>query len=346
MVDAITNDYQNVVPFTDISIADGDSRRLGDVILAQLWPLTGSRSFGQAAVFATGSAPVTLPANSYAVPIVKGQAFEQKRVKVDWNPDTAKPHQQGGEWSVSPGGTLVTFKSNTGGGDMNHIAGSTLRFMPPIAGIAPTCVVQEPGFLGGTSGVVKCAVQFDDFPGTEPGVAALQSRLGAFPAMVLAWLQSQPVDGRTAGLAQGQTRKGRDTRFYFDFFQLYVIANNAQSGEQRRASALNIKDTAMDLLGDYNRNFDGEMLAFAGTGIEILDVKRITRTENTSVIVVNMRTVSTRNRVEFRSFNRWRATRYQEKQLAIPPTPPPDSSPGNPADLITGDQLDDMPQDS
>lgn len=343
MVDAIQNDYGNVRAFAEIDIADGDSRRLGDVILAQLWPLTGERAFGQALVFATGP-DVKLPANSYAVPIVKGQGFDQKRVKVDWNPDTALAHQMGGDWTVTSAGTLVTFKSNVGGSQMNFPSGSQLRFIPPVPGVNPVCVIQEPGFTGGTSGIVKSVTQFDDFPNTDAAQASLEGKLGAFPAIVLAWMRSTPVEGRTAGLAQGQTRKGRDVRFYFDNFAMYVIASNSQSGEQRRALALNIKDTVMDLLGDYNRNFDGEYMAFAGTGIEIIDVNRVPRTENTMIIMVTMRTISVRKRVEFRSFNKWREVQYKDFRPADAPANP-NTPPLNPEELDVSKPLDPMPQE-
>jgi hypothetical protein len=340
MVDAITNDYEQVIPFVLSDIDDGDSRRLGDVISAQLWPLTGNRSKGFAVVSALSDDVIMQP-NTYAVPVVDGQAYEQKRVKVDFNPDTAEAHQTGGQWNVTASGTLVTFKSNVGGSDMNFPAGTELRFIPTLAGVQPTAIVQGPGFTGGTSGIVKQVVQYDDFPNTDAAQACLLGKVGNFPAIVLAWIQSTPIEGRTYGLNQGATRKGRDIRCYYDSYAAYVIVSISQSGEQRRNLALNIKDTVMDLLGDYNRNFDGEYLTFMGTGVEILDVKRITRTENSMLIMMNMRTISVRNRVEFRTFNRWTKSRFRSFQAAIPPS---GDSPGNPQDLVTSDLIDPMPQ--
>lgn len=329
-----TDDYEGLEAFGELDIANGDTRRLGNVLMAQLWPLTGRRATGQALVFATG-ADVTLPKNSYAVAVRNAQAFEQQIAKVAANPETEEPHQKGGDWTVTQAGTLVTFKSNVGGDMMNWPPGTILRLIPPVAGINPVCEVQKPGFSGGTIGIVKQVVQYDDMPNNDAAKAMLQAKLGAFPAIMVSWIQSTPVEGRTYGLSQGATRKGRDVRVYYENFAIYIIANSALSGEQRKAQGVNIMNAVQDLLGDYNRNFDGEYMSLMGTGVEMQDAKRLARVENSLIIFLTCRMISTKKRVEFRTFQPWNTTRYKSFQKEEPPN--------NPQELVTGDQLDPMP---
>ncbi len=309
------DDYEDLQPFSVADVASGETKLLCNALCAQLWPLTGNRATGTALVKATG-ADVIIPPNTYAFPVVQREAEEQKILKVDFNPATRKHHQTGGEWTVTSAGTLVTFKSNVGGLKMNIPAGSMLRFSPPIPGIDFDVEVQAPGFTGGTNGLVLDVVQYDDIDSPDKARAMLQGKIGNFPAIALAWIKSTPIEGRTAGLAQGATRKGRDVRVYFENLILYIVSNNSSSGELRRSIAMNLKDAVIDLLSDYKRNFDGEYLTSMGTGVEIQDSNRLPKIEQATTIAMTLRTIAVRHKGQFAKYSPWIRTLYRSYRAA------------------------------
>jgi len=336
------DDYEALEPLTLEDISSGPTRLLGNKICAQLWPLTGRRSTGVALVQATG-ADVIIPANTYAFPVIGGQAFQQRVLKTDFNPATREPHQTGGDWTVTRAGTLVTFKSNVGGSTMNFDGGSLLRFSPPIPGIEDDIVVNAPGFTGGTLGLVRDVLQHDDFPTADQARATLQGKVGHFPAIVLAWVKSTPIEGRTAGISQGATRKGRSARAYFENLILYVVSTDASSIELRRAIALNIKDAVIGLLNDYKRNFDGEMLTAMGTGIEVLDSDRLPRIESATTIAMQLRTIAVGEKTSHAEFSPWLLTKYRSFRKAEPGAEEGDP-PIHAEDLELSEPIDPMPR--
>src|SRR6478736_797708 len=191
------DDYEALEPLTLEDISSGPTRLLGNKICAQLWPLTGRRSTGVALVQATG-ADVIIPANTYAFPVIGGQAFQQRVLKTDFNPATREPHQTGGDWTVTRAGTLVTFKSNVGGSTMNFDGGSLLRFSPPIPGIEDDIVVNAPGFTGGTLGLVRDVLQHVVSPPPNKARAIWKGRAGPFPQFFPVWGKTTRMEGRPA----------------------------------------------------------------------------------------------------------------------------------------------------
>jgi hypothetical protein len=337
------DDYEDLEPFTVADVSSGATRILGNALCAQLWPLTGNRSTGTAVVTATG-ADVVIPANSYGFPVLDGEANQQMLLKVAHNPVTRGPHQTGGHWTVTSAGTPIQFKSNVGGLKMNIAAGSLIRFSPPIPGLASDVVVQAPGFTGGTNGLVLDVRQYDDIGTPDQARAMLQGKLGNYPALVLAWLKSTPIEGRTAGVAQGSTRQGRDARAYFENFILYVISSNAGSGELRRAIALNLKDAVIDLLNDYKRNFDGEVLTAMGTGVEVLDSNRVPKIEQATTISMALRTIAVSTKTNRVSYSPWLRTRYRS-YVAAEPAEVEGDPPVHADDLELSDPIDPMPRE-
>lgn len=294
--------------------------RQGRAICSQLSLLMGDRATGKATLKAA-STDVVLPPNLYAIPIINGVARPRMPVKVKHNPATEQAHKQGGAWTVTAAGTEVDFQTFIGGEHGNVPGGSELIFDPPIAGLDPDApiIVTEDAITGGTHGIVKDCVIYDDFPGTDQAKATFQGKLGAFPGLILAWMNSTPIEGRTLGIQQGATRKGRGIRAYFESWVLYVLASDATSGEARRASGLSIMEAARAALGDHHRNIDGEMLTNLGTGVEIVSAGRLPKVEQGRVFMINFRTVSVRKRVELREFNPWLTSRFRSFWQANPP---------------------------
>jgi len=300
--------------------------RLGRALMAQLSPLTGARAVGSARVVATGGS-VILPPNTYAIPVVDGAAHEELLVKVAFNPATESEHKLGGEWlvdpSAEPDGTLVDFVANTGGAIYNFPAGSRLVFSPPVAGLEPSADVAA-AFVGGVEGQVKQVVVFDDIQTAAEEIALFQAKVRAVPALVLAWMQSAPVEGRSSGLSQGGSRKGRGVRAYFETWALYVIAADSTGEEARRRGALDIMEAARALLTDRKRSDDGELLSAMGTGIDILSSVRLKpRRESAARFLTTFRTVAMLEATDGRTFVPWELTRIESFVEASADNPEP-----------------------
>lgn len=297
------------MPVTLEQVDDGSSglELLARGILSQLSVLFGARSSGKALVKATDEDMLLTP-NSYAVPLITTASGESERpdllLKSKFNPATEEPHKQGGDWLITAAGTEVDFTSAIGSTQSAAIvAGSKLRFDPPLPGLEPEAVVTE-GFTGADgAGPAKYGTIFEEL---ENGARSLlDAQLAGFPALVVAWLGSEPIEGRTAGVSQGATRKSRNAATYFESFGIYVVSSSTE-GRGRRKMAQRLLEAASQLLTDRSMNDDGETLATMGTGIYILNrTPRIAQSPNASVGRVLVRTVSTIERVEGRSFRPW-----------------------------------------
>lgn len=309
--------------------------RIGRAIRAQLASLTGDRAVGSARVRSL-SGDVLLPPNTYALPVDGGQLREELPVKVRHNPTTVSEHLVGGDWTVGESGTEVTFIANSGGARCNFPAGTLLRFSPPVPGVEPVAEVVE-DFTGGTSGHVKQIVVFDDIANANEELALFQAKVSAVPALVLAWMQSTPVEGRTGGLSQGATRKGRGARAYYETFALYTITANAESHEARRNEGLRIMEAANALLTDRRVNDDGETLSALGTGVEILSSARLTRRESGVRFVTTLRVISILASSTARTFRPWATTQITSFAPAEPPA--------HNDELVVHAPIDEMPQE-
>lgn len=286
---------------------------MGRAFMSQLSVLMGARASGTAIVKAKqGAGPQQLLPNTYCYAIVKGTAQLAAPYKVAFNPATLEAHQQGGAWLVPESGAEVSFTCALGGAQYNFPAPAELVFAPGPAEIEERCEVTAPGFSGGDAGPVKQIVVYDDFTSADQAKGVFEARLGAFPAIMLAWMNSTPIEGRTAGISQGATRKARGVRAYFENWTMYVIASTSKSGEHRRAEGLAIMEAARAVLGDHHRNVDGEMLSNMGTGVEIMTSTRLPKTESSRVFSTTMRAVSVRKRLELRGpWTPWDWTRIR-----------------------------------
>jgi len=279
-------------------------------IQAQLAPLFGTRATGRALVKrATGGGEVELPPNEYAVPLIT-TTLESVRpnnlVKVAFNPLTERPHKQGGAWTIpdDDDGIEVTFVAQVGGTTWAAItAGQRLRWDPPVPGLEPEMVVTQ-SFTGGARAADQAAMTVIDLE-IDDARSLLDAKLGAFPAIVVGWIGSEPVEGRTAGMRQGSTRKRRDVRAYHEAFSLYIVSTSAE-GHGRRRRLQELVEACRNVLSDRSMNDDGELLSSVGTGLEILTASaRAAQSPNVTVGLVQLRAVTTLQRVDARTWNRW-----------------------------------------
>lgn len=291
---------------------------LARAIFGQLAPLTGARGTGTVTATATG-ADVVVPRNAYLAPVLNGALMHHWPFKTAANPATEQAHNQGGDWTVTSGGTQLTLVSNTGGVSRNLPAGTVLRWDPPIAGLAPTVTV-DADFTGGIAGAVKDANFFEDLNTAEAQLDFFDARLGRFPALMLAWMRTTPLEGRTTGPDRGSTRKGRGVTVNHETYVLYVITSRKDADPRRRREGLDLLEAVSQSLTDRKSNDDGEVLAAMGS-VEVLERARVARSTTAYVYGVTLRTAMALCKTDTRTFAPWLRTRYVDKLKADPPLP-------------------------
>lgn len=266
---------------------------LGRAILAQLSPLTGTRATG--AVTATATAAAAVPANTYLLPIVGGQLRDDLVFKTV------------GDYSLAaPEARSLGIISNVGGARHNLPAGTVFRFATPIEGLEPTATLDADMLDGsGADALVKAVSFFEDLDATNTSEDIFAGMLTEFPALMLAWQESTPVEGVVAGLRQGGNRVARNVRGFRESFVLYIIAGRLASSARRRQEGLLILDAVTALLMDQQSNDDGEVLSTIGSGVELGNRTRYKRGPNHYIYAVRLSVNQTRVAVDRRVFKKW-----------------------------------------
>lgn len=289
--------------------------RLERAVLSVLQPITGTRSVGTALVRALG-ADVVLPARSYAVPSPAsntGAAELEYRLLVKTTEAI----------TVTSAGTSVPITSVLGGTDANLASGTVLLWDPPIAGIEPLSVIEDP-LVGGTPNPdVDAVEQIVIFEGLGPANTAQsmwQGGLGRYPALVVAWEDSSPV--RRAGF-------GKTTRAHH--MRVFVIVDRVDGHNQRRDQGKRILDAVDELLSD-RAEVDGEV--FSSPPIKGGAQGRIALGQGSYVYFYDFVATHTTTRRDSRTRGPWNKTR---EQLTTTPTT---DHPSDPLDVV--DQTHDM----
>src|SRR5690349_10878093 len=238
--------------------------RLSRALFGALAPITGDRASGQVLVTA-GPAPVVVPRNTYLVPVTEGKLREELLYKT-----TAEVQIAANSMALLP------IVSNVGGRRHNLPEATPLRFDPPLEGFVGTALLNA-AMTTATQGLVRSLSIFEDVDAGNPGKDFFDAGLFDFPAMILAWQQSEPVEGVQGGLRRGSNRGARAVTFYRETFVLYVIAGRLRGPGFRRQEGLTLVQAAARLLGDRMQNDDGEQLSTIGGGVEIIDRARLAR---------------------------------------------------------------------
>lgn len=293
-------------------------------IFAHLHPLSGTRGTGNVTVSSAGP-EVVLPVNTYLLPLVDNRELDFVRpFKVAPNPATVDPNGTGGDWTVPAAGTLsVAIKSNAGGAIHNLPAGNLLRFDPPVPGLAQTVTLDAsisdasnlvPPVAGlevieGAEALVRRMVFWEQIGGVDQVREFFSAGAGDFPAMLLAWVASIPLQGRTSGGAQGNTRVGRGERAFREGFILYCGSADLSDTTVRRNRALVLMQAASRLLSDRQMNLDLEYLATMGGGIEITGRRLAFRAEQAWVYQITFEANQMLEQVDIaRTFHPWEKT--------------------------------------
>ena len=290
--------------------------QLQRAIFAQLSPMTGTRASGTVLVTATDDGDVVLVPNTYLVPRVGGQAIDHRLYKVAPNPATAGAHGTGGEWTIASGSTEeVAIVSNMGGAEQNLPASAYLEFDPLIAGLnrrveLVAAITNGSNDYADTPSLVHRAAFWQSLPPGNAAAAFFAAQAGAFPAMLMVWLGSQTLQGRTSGGQQGDTRGGRGDRFMRERFQLFFASNKSESGRGRRNQGWIAMQGATALLSDRRVNDDGETLSGMGAGIEITSRDLAVAGTDAYIYSLEFEVNSVLSTLDARSFGPWLKYHY------------------------------------
>jgi hypothetical protein len=238
-------------------------------IMAILQPATGDRSSGPVTLTASGG-DVTVPKNTFAMPIVNGTRRADLLLKVGEGPNEDR------SWTVTSGGTAVTFVSNIGGIRHNIPINTQISFDPPLSGLISTVPTADSAFTGGTDptvfGTIKDMVIYEHFEGANFGIDLKRSGIKKFPCVIISWTNTEPADGTTISQTERPTRANATGVLYKDTFNLAIVSSKDQSDHSRRHEGLEIVDTMARLLTD-RRGVDNSPVSNPG-GIQIRSIIR------------------------------------------------------------------------
>lgn len=282
---------------------------LGRAILAQLSPLTGARASGEVSVTA-GAAAVVVPANTYLLPVVRGELRDDL------------PFKTVGDWQVNAGATSsIPIVSNVGGARMNLDAATVFRFDPPIDGVEGDVLLDAPGTAGGNDdgALLRRMGFFEDLDAQNASQDIFAGKLTEYPALMLTWQNSEPAEGAMAGLRQGNNRGRRAVKFFREYFVAYIAVGRLAADRRRRQEGLVAAQAASRLLTDRLQNDDGEQLCSVGGGVEIIGRTRVKRGPRHYIYAVRLRVNQVlQQAADTRVFHRWETTRIVSSLEAEP----------------------------
>lgn len=206
---------------------------------------------------------VTLPKNTYAMPIINRQVQTDLIMKVGTGPNTDK------SWSVTVAGISVSAVSNIGGIRHNIPINTPLVFDPPVDGIASA--VTSAAWVGGADPTgqeaLHSAVLYEHMAGTLSDLVA-KSAATAFPALVLAWAGSDPASGSSTSTLNKRGTMASAQTLIQDSFLASLFVSRLESDAMRRSDGLALIDRISSLWTD-RRSVDEQVFSGpAGTMIQ------------------------------------------------------------------------------
>jgi len=187
----------------------------------------------------------------------------------------------------------VPIFSAVGGDIQNLPTGTALLWTPAIAGVEAISAV-EADMTGATTatfpGALKRLALFDRLGLGKANMSAevFRSKVGAFPAGVLAWV----------GAPKGQALN-RDSRERFMRFRLHVICGRVDSNDSRTDEGDTILDYAEGLM-ENQADIDGEI--FASPGIEVGESGFVLAEDGSTVHYLDLDVPHTIEHIERRTF--------------------------------------------
>lgn len=289
-------------------------------LLAVMQPLTGERAAGPLTVRATG-APVKIPANVFAVPLVSGVMRHDLIVKTAVNPDDKEG------WPVTSAGSAVPVLSNIGGLAMNQAEGARVRWWPTFDGVEAVSLVGAGGLVGGTEAMgftaVKQMALFEQLrPNLKDGPEDLFKHVFTrYPGVALTWEGSGPGDNQTISpLSQQGARVGRGRIIQQQQWSVYIITSREDANEARREEGLALLDAVADVIGE--RQFVDGFSFSSPAGAFIKSRSRWIISPSFYVYRIEVSTTGSRILRDPRNFvNPWLVTQLDEQTTDATPLP-------------------------
>lgn len=282
-------------------------------IIGLLQRLQGDYSTGKLLVCSTG-ATGSVPAHSYAVPIVDGSLIPEAIVRVEENPATADH-----SWPVTSSGVLVDVTSLQGGAHVNLAAGVECRWDDPIDGIEATSEVAAGGLTGGAAyanaGTIKCLREHRSIGSQVAAQDLLSARVGDFPAAVLAWVASYPVDGSvSATVGSNSARAGSSKRLFRHEWELALIASRLESSDERAGELDMVRSEVLATITDATAA--RRVVLSSPQGIDVLEARSAMVTPTSFVDIIRFTTSWTLRRRDSQVFHDWEKTRIRVQTSA------------------------------
>lgn len=282
-------------------------------IEAVLARLQGPPAQGQLLVHSL-DATGTVPMGACAIPEVNGGLFEEGTIFVRRNPAT-----DDGSWPVVQGGTLVEVESIQGGEHVNLPGGTVYRWDAPLEGIELVSTAESTGLTGGTRSEALAALrairQYKSLSALSVEEFFRAQAACEYPAAVLAWAASAPLDGPMAAAPGPRSaRVARGRMLFRHTWIIYLITSRLDSEGQRRREGERLRDDVLQILIDATGARSGQLRVSTDPGIEILSasVAKITPTSYVDRIEFATRVVLER-RKEAESFGPWLSTRLRQQ---------------------------------
>lgn len=254
-------------------------------------------------------------------------------------PNPANPDEDTGKrtWTVTNAGTYVDVETVSGGTPGNRDGGTTYVFDPPIDGIEPLAVLDPSGMTGGDwSGLFAGLQQFEHFHALDfdPKVGLFQSLTFNYPAAILQWANTTPLDGPMAGTPGPRTARTRQTQMlYRNTWHLYLATSRLDSFTDRSQEATTLRDDVMGVLTEARRVRERSFIVSAEPGLEVRDARPSRATPTIYVDWLTLDTIYVLERnPEAANYSPWMRSRmklFTEPNPGVPPQPdaPPIENP-------------------
>lgn len=295
----------------------------GRAIEALLARLQGPCASGKLVVRALGADTVLEPGRC-AVPFGAGGIDYQATAFVKNN-----PANEDGAWLVTAAGTLVDVETLQGGTHTNRDGGTSYRWDPPIEGIEDVSDAEAAGISGGAfNGAfagLRELVQYKSLD--KVGVDALfRAQAGNFPAALVSWMATTPLDGPLAGSPGPRTsRVSQRGMLYRHTWMIWLVTSRLDLEAQRRAEGDTLRDDALDVLFGAKRVRDGVFQVSMEPGVEVQNAVAVNVTPTSYIDSVTFTTlVLQESHPEETDAHPWLRTRLRQQTAAQPPYPPLD----------------------
>lgn len=294
-------------------------------IEALLQKLQGSPGIGQLRVRATG-ADVVLPPGACAVPLVDNALNEQATIFVRPNPAAPSGDKVRG-WTVTSSGVVVDVETLQGGEGVNLPGSIECRWDPPIAGLEATATLAPAGATGGASSADFGSIAlFRHYKQIATGEVdeLFRAQTYAFPAAILAWGNTTPLDGPISGSPGPRaSRVGTGAMLAKHGWLLYLVTSRLEEEGIRRREGDTLRDRVIRRLHNARRTRDRAFVVSNEPGVEILAARVFRVTPNSYVDVVEFATIYTLTHDgDAPDANPWLRTHYKQLSEPQPAAPP------------------------